>query len=87
MTADSTAAASQPQEGNVSRSASAGRETNPGKDGQADGPPVADVLLSLRGISKHFGPVTALDDVNLDVPAGRVTAPPGCLPPIVAPAK
>jgi ABC-type sugar transport system ATPase subunit len=74
MTADSTAAASQPQEGNVSRSASAGRETNPGKDGQADGPPVADVLLSLRGISKHFGPVTALDDVNLDVPAGRVTA-------------
>jgi ABC-type sugar transport system ATPase subunit len=74
MTADSTAAASQPQEGNVSRSASAGRETNPGKDGQADGAPVADVLLSLRGISKHFGPVTALDDVNLDVPAGRVTA-------------
>ena len=74
MTADSTAAASQPQEGNVSRSASAGRETNPGRDGQADGAPVADVLLSLRGISKHFGPVTALDDVNLDIPAGRVTA-------------
>jgi ABC-type sugar transport system ATPase subunit len=74
MTADSTAAASEPQEGTVSRSASAGREANPGEDGQADGGPASDVLLSLRGISKHFGPVTALDGVNLDVPSGRVTA-------------
>jgi ABC-type sugar transport system ATPase subunit len=74
MTADSTAAASEPQEGDVSRSASAGRETNPGIDGQADGAPASDALLSLHGISKHFGPVIALDGVNLDVPAGRVTA-------------
>jgi ABC-type sugar transport system ATPase subunit len=74
MTADSTAAASEPQEGTVSRSASAGREANPGHDGPADGGPGSDVLLSLRGISKHFGPVTALDGVNLDVPSGRVTA-------------
>ncbi len=31
-------------------------------------------LLSLRGISKHFGPVQALVDVTFDVPAGQVTA-------------
>jgi D-xylose transport system ATP-binding protein len=75
MTADSIAAANEePQDGTVSRSASAGRETNPGKDGQAAGGPGSDVLLSLHEISKHFGPVTALDGVNLDVPAGGVTA-------------
>ena len=32
------------------------------------------MLLSLRGISKRFGPVQALTDVDLDVPAGKVTA-------------
>src|SRR5437762_6475403 len=31
-------------------------------------------LLRLRGISKHFGPVRALSDVDLDIPAGQVTA-------------
>jgi ABC-type sugar transport system ATPase subunit len=31
-------------------------------------------LLSLRGISKSFGPVQALEDVNLDIPRGKVTA-------------
>ena len=31
-------------------------------------------LLSLRGISKSFGAVRALEDVNLDIPAGKVTA-------------
>jgi ABC-type sugar transport system ATPase subunit len=31
-------------------------------------------LLKLRGIDKHFGPVQALVDVDLDVPAGQVTA-------------
>ena len=31
-------------------------------------------LLRLRGVSKSFGPVRALVDVNLDVPAGQVTA-------------
>jgi D-xylose transport system ATP-binding protein len=31
-------------------------------------------LLSLRGITKIFGPVRALKDVNLDVPSGSVTA-------------
>jgi ABC-type sugar transport system ATPase subunit len=31
-------------------------------------------LLRLRGVSKSFGPVRALVDVDLDVPAGQVTA-------------
>ena len=31
-------------------------------------------LLKVRGIYKSFGPVQALADVNLDVPAGHVTA-------------
>jgi D-xylose transport system ATP-binding protein len=35
---------------------------------------VAKSLLSLRGISKNFGPVQALQDCDLDVPAGEVTA-------------
>jgi D-xylose transport system ATP-binding protein len=39
-------------------------------DASANGKP----LLSLRGITKTFGPVRALTRVNLDVPAGQVTA-------------
>jgi ABC-type sugar transport system ATPase subunit len=31
-------------------------------------------LLELRGIAKHFGAVQALVDINLQVPAGEVTA-------------
>ncbi len=31
-------------------------------------------LLSLRGLTKHFGPVEALRYCDLDVPAGKVTA-------------
>jgi len=31
-------------------------------------------LLSLRGITKSFGPVRALVDIDLDLPAGQVTA-------------
>jgi ABC-type sugar transport system ATPase subunit len=31
-------------------------------------------LLQLRGISKSFGPVQALTGVDLDIPAGKVTA-------------
>jgi ABC-type sugar transport system ATPase subunit len=31
-------------------------------------------LLELRGISKRFGPVRALSDVNLTLPPGQVTA-------------
>ncbi len=39
------------------------------------GPAVGGVpLLQLRGISKHFGAVQALQEVDLDLPAGKVTA-------------
>jgi ABC-type sugar transport system ATPase subunit len=31
-------------------------------------------LLRLRGVGKSFGPVHALSDVDLDIPAGQVTA-------------
>ncbi|HEY1824725.1 MAG TPA: ATP-binding cassette domain-containing protein [Acidimicrobiales bacterium] len=31
-------------------------------------------LLSLRALTKHFGPVEALRHCNLDIPAGKVTA-------------
>ena len=34
----------------------------------------AEPLLRLRGVSKSFGPVQALKGVDLDLPAGRVTA-------------
>ena len=34
----------------------------------------AEPLLSLRGVSKNFGPVQALIDVDLDIRAGEVTA-------------
>src|ERR1700683_4546076 len=34
----------------------------------------AEPLLRLRGIGKNFGPVTALSDIDLDIPAGQVTA-------------
>ena len=36
--------------------------------------PSASMLLSLRGITKSFGAVQALQHVDLDVPAGQVTA-------------
>jgi ABC-type sugar transport system ATPase subunit len=35
---------------------------------------VGEFLLSLRGISKNFGPVEAVKRVDLDVPVGQVTA-------------
>jgi D-xylose transport system ATP-binding protein len=31
-------------------------------------------LLRLRGVSKSFGPVQALTDIDLDIPVGQVTA-------------
>jgi ABC-type sugar transport system ATPase subunit len=33
-----------------------------------------DPLLKVRGLDKHFGPVQALYQVDLDLPAGQVTA-------------
>jgi ABC-type sugar transport system ATPase subunit len=74
MTADSTAA-SESRVAKGARSASADRAPGPSgpnrsrETGFADAP-----LLSLRGVGKRFGPVTALEGVDLDIPAGQVTA-------------
>jgi len=45
-------------------------ESEPGPAGAGATAP----LLSLRGVSKRFGAVRALVEVDLDVPAGQVTA-------------
>jgi len=34
----------------------------------------AEPLLRLKGVSKNFGPVQALSDIDLEIPAGQVTA-------------
>jgi ABC-type sugar transport system ATPase subunit len=47
--------------------------TNGGTSSAAQGQGDA-TLLELRGITKTFGPVRALTNVNLEVPAGKVTA-------------
>ncbi|MEU5266751.1 sugar ABC transporter ATP-binding protein, partial [Amycolatopsis sp. NPDC021455] len=36
--------------------------------------PAGTPLLRVRGLTKKFGPVQALAGVDLDVPAGQVTA-------------
>ncbi|MFP3759089.1 ATP-binding cassette domain-containing protein, partial [Cupriavidus sp. SIMBA_020] len=36
--------------------------------------PPGEIVLSLRGVSKHFGAVSALADIELDVRAGEVVA-------------
>ena len=43
--------------------------TGPGPAGNGDAP-----LLRLENIGKSFGPVQALTGINLDIPAGQVTA-------------
>ncbi|HEY1776958.1 MAG TPA: ATP-binding cassette domain-containing protein [Solirubrobacteraceae bacterium] len=72
MTTDSSSTDASPAGDGVG---SASADPTPGLSGNhltADSPPGD--LLSLRGVAKHFGPVVALDDINLDVPAGKVTA-------------
>jgi ABC-type sugar transport system ATPase subunit len=51
-------------------------ESGPAPGGQAvtEAPGTSEPLLKLRGISKHFGAVQALYNVDLDLPAGQVTA-------------
>jgi ABC-type sugar transport system ATPase subunit len=49
-------------------SAEAAGAADPAESGQQE------PLLSLRGVGKNFGPVRALADINLDIPAGQVTA-------------
>jgi ABC-type sugar transport system ATPase subunit len=51
-------------------STAADQGAQPGLPGQAPDRP----LLSLRGVIKRFGAVEALSGVDLDVPAGQITA-------------
>jgi ABC-type sugar transport system ATPase subunit len=48
-------------------------EMNQPPEGASPGGNGAEPLMRLRGIDKHFGPVQALYEVNLDLPAGQVT--------------
>jgi ABC-type sugar transport system ATPase subunit len=46
----------------------------PGERATSKSTDVSEPLLRLRGISKHFGAVQSLFGVDLDLPAGQVTA-------------
>jgi D-xylose transport system ATP-binding protein len=50
-------------------------EARPATAGRApSGAGEQEPLLRLRGVGKSFGPVRALTDIDLDIPAGQVTA-------------
>jgi ABC-type sugar transport system ATPase subunit len=49
-------------------------ETTPEAGSAAVGTMTAEPLLRLRGITKRFGAVQALTNVDLDIPVGQVTA-------------
>jgi ABC-type sugar transport system ATPase subunit len=66
---------SQGDAGKGARPASAGRAPAAPPSSSADtADPDGQPLLQLRGIGKRFGPVQALTGIDLDVPAGQVTA-------------
>ena len=67
MTTPSAADGARPANGG--RAPSPAAPTNPAERSGGDTP-----LLELRGIGKNFGPVRALSDINLTIPAGKVTA-------------
>ena len=67
MTTPSAADGARPASG--SRAPSPAATTNPAGRSGEDAP-----LLELRGVGKNFGPVQALTDINLTIPAGKVTA-------------
>jgi D-xylose transport system ATP-binding protein len=58
----------------TTRPESAGAAPNPAGTGASASPSGSEPLLKLRGVSKHFGAVQALYKVDLDLPAGQVTA-------------
>ena len=67
MTTPSAADGARPASGG--RAPSPAAPNNPAERSGGDTP-----LLELRGVGKNFGPVRALSDINLTVPAGKVTA-------------
>jgi ABC-type sugar transport system ATPase subunit len=56
------------------RSAKAGRAPSGISEAQSAAESAGAPLLQMRHIGKSFGPVHALIDINLDIPAGQVTA-------------
>jgi ABC-type sugar transport system ATPase subunit len=56
------------------RPATAGRAPSGISEAQSAAESASGPLLQLRRIGKSFGPVRALIDINLDIPAGQVTA-------------
>lgn len=54
--------------------AQAGQAPSGAGTGQAGIAELTEPLLRLRGIGKNFGPVQALIGIDLDIPAGQVTA-------------
>jgi ABC-type sugar transport system ATPase subunit len=61
------------------RPATAGRApapepSQPPREPEARQSPDEQPLLRLAGVGKNFGPVRALTDIDLDIPAGQVTA-------------
>ena len=69
MTTPSAADGARPASSGGRAPSPAAETTNPaGRTAQE--PP----LLELRGVGKNFGPVRALSDINLTIPAGQVTA-------------
>jgi len=48
--------------------------TTPSSDAPSTTPASDEPLLSLQGVSTRFGPVQALNNVNLAIPDGKVTA-------------
>ena len=67
MTTPSAADGARPANGG--RAPSPAAPNNPAERSGGGAP-----LLELRGIGKNFGPVRALSDINLTIPAGQVTA-------------
>ncbi|HEY3735732.1 MAG TPA: ATP-binding cassette domain-containing protein [Streptosporangiaceae bacterium] len=64
-----------PSASDGARPAAAGRAPSPAALGNAaDGGAGQEPLLRLHQVGKNFGPVQALTDINLDIPAGQVTA-------------
>jgi ABC-type sugar transport system ATPase subunit len=64
-----------PSAADGARIASSGRAPSPAAtSNDSVRPREQEPLLELRGIGKNFGPVRALTDINLDIPAGKVTA-------------
>jgi D-xylose transport system ATP-binding protein len=64
-----------PSAADGARPANGGRAPSPAATTEPAGRSSEELpLLELRGVGKNFGPVRALNDINLTIPAGKVTA-------------